>query len=387
MGDNIPDRASVASKELVQSLHSSLSMNKLVEVIIEYQRDVAPKEYLPYEEFDYLFVSMINNPARLFEFFRTGHNANVLEVFIALIIFCPEAEYDDRIQLVFNLFDIDGGGSLDRKETSKLLQSTINGLTKLADIPPPNKTTVGHYITEVFYEVDEDGSGVVEYDELKDFVDNNMEMQEFMLRYSRVQTYIRAKFIYDQEKLKWKDFFVEHAIDYFGDLFIEVGRLEAALNKEIDHVPKVVRKRLMYIFTNEGQNLVSQPEFLRIMNFWSAFTANDINRDNELDSREVKMLMWLEKNAKPSKALIEKEVKYMDQDNSGTLNRIEWVAYLAAPSVSLYHIGNRDYYDFAMRELFEAIDEDRSGGIDFDELLYFVRQDLGSSYLNLSKSR
>ena len=106
---------------------------------------------------------MINNPASLFEFFREGYNVNVLEVSIALVIFCHDAEYDDRIQLVFNLFDLDGGGSLDRREISKLLQATIYGLTKLAGIPAPSKTKVTDYITEIFNEIDEDGSGVVEY--------------------------------------------------------------------------------------------------------------------------------------------------------------------------------------------------------------------------------
>lgn len=96
-----------------------------------------PKEYLPYSEFEYLFESMINNPQPLFEFFREGHNVNVLEVFIALVIFCEDGEYDDRIMLVFNVFDTDGGGSLDRKEVSKLLQATIYGLTKLAGIVVP----------------------------------------------------------------------------------------------------------------------------------------------------------------------------------------------------------------------------------------------------------
>ena len=152
-------------------------------------------------------------------------------------------------------------------------------------------------------------------------------------------------------------------------------------------MPKKLRKRLMYIFTNEGQNLVSEHDFLRIMHYWAAFSANDINLDNELDSREVKMLMWLLNNKKPSKSLIEREVRIMDADQSGTVNRIEWVAYLSAPSVSMYHLGNMAYYDFPMRELFEEIDDNGDGSIDFSELVYFICQDLGSSYLDLSDSR
>ena len=102
---------------------------------------------------------MINNPQPLFEFLREGHNISVFETFIALVIFCKKAEYDDRIQLIFNLFDTDMGGNLDRKETAKLLQASIYGLCKLAGLPAPSKLRVTDYISEMFKYIDEDGSG------------------------------------------------------------------------------------------------------------------------------------------------------------------------------------------------------------------------------------
>lgn len=74
---------------------------------------------------------MINNPRPLYEFFRDGLIVNIYEVFIALCLFVKDAEYDDRIQLVFNLFDTSGDNQLDRKEMSKLIQSTIYGMLKI----------------------------------------------------------------------------------------------------------------------------------------------------------------------------------------------------------------------------------------------------------------
>ena len=55
----------------------------------------------------------------------------------------------------------------------------------------------------------------------------------------------------------------------------------------------VVRRRLYYIFSYEGQSIINLDDFLRVMKTWSAFTANDINNDNLLDLREMKMLVWL----------------------------------------------------------------------------------------------
>ena len=150
---------------------------------------------------------------------------------------------------------------------------------------------------------------------------------------------------------------------------------------------KIIVKRLIYIFTYEGQNLVSKEEFCRVMRYWASFTANDINRDNKLDMRELKMLMWLIHNCKPSKALIEREIEIMDKDGSKTIDRIEWVAYLAAPNNSLFHLGNTDYYDFEMRELFDEIDDNGDGTIDVDELCVYIEADMKELYSSFDARR
>ena len=46
-----------------------------------------------------------------------------------------------------------------------------------------------------------------------------------------------------------------------------------------------------------------------------------------------------------------------------------------------------DYYDFAMREFFDAIDENGDGLIDFEELMEYVKKDLGECYEVLDEVR
>ena len=62
-------------------------------------------EYMDWENFDLLISPVINNPIPLYDFMREGHNVNIHEVFIALVFFCYKAHYNDRIKLVFNVFD------------------------------------------------------------------------------------------------------------------------------------------------------------------------------------------------------------------------------------------------------------------------------------------
>ena len=131
------------------------------------------------------------------------------------------------------MFDRDNGGSLDRKECQKLLNCTIYGLTKLAGLPSPQKSRVTTFISDVFHEIDADGSGVVDYQELKDYIDNSMEIQDFVLRYSGVQTLIRAQKIFNAQNEYWASFFRRIAIDYFGDYFVEYHVLRQRMEEEL----------------------------------------------------------------------------------------------------------------------------------------------------------
>ena len=54
----------------------------------------------------------------------------------------------------------------------------------------------------------------------------------------------------------------------------------------------------------------------------------------------------------------------MDRDFSGTVDRVEWVAYLAAPKYSSAQLGNAYYYDFETRDLFNMIDSDKNYVLD-----------------------
>ena len=103
------------------------------------------------------------------------------------------------------------------------------------------------------------------------------------------------------------------------------------------------------------------------MKIWSAFSANDINGDNELDVNEVKTLFWLFDGKKPTMEKIKRETEIMDEDKSGTIDRLEWLAYLCSSGTGGGN-GNKDYYDFELRELFEKSDKDKTGHLNTTEI-------------------
>jgi Ca2+-binding EF-hand superfamily protein len=50
---------------------------------------------------------------------------------------------------------------------------------------------------------------------------------------------------------------------------------------------------LFKILDSENKGAVSEFEFFTVMKAWASFSATDINNDNELDSMELKTLIWL----------------------------------------------------------------------------------------------
>ena len=51
----------------------------------------------------------------------------------------------------------------------------------------------------------------------------------------------------------------------------------------------------------------------------------------------------------------------MDENNSGTIDRLEWLAYLCSSGVDGETGKGKAYYDFELREMFERSDKTKSG--------------------------
>ena len=73
----------------------------------------------------------------------------------------------------------------------------------MAGLPSPSKAKVNEFISPIFQTVDSDNSGEIEVGELKGYIDMSMEIQNFLLRYSGVQTIERAKKVFRDETTRW----------------------------------------------------------------------------------------------------------------------------------------------------------------------------------------
>lgn len=78
------------------------------------------------------------------------------------------------------------------------MQNAVYGLCKLVGIPCPHREDIVQFSQYVFKEIDVDGSDEIEYDEFSVWVRESEEIQDFLLKYTGLQTFERARKRYQQ---------------------------------------------------------------------------------------------------------------------------------------------------------------------------------------------
>lgn len=113
-------------------------------------------------------------------------------------------------------------------------------------------------------------------------------------------------------------------------------------------------------YNNEG--VVTKEVYMHIMQAWSSFAATDINNDNELDIDELKTLIWVMEGSEPDEKRVLFDMAQIDQDKSGSVDRLEWISYLVSPAGE-----GTDYFDFGAKKMFDVFDVNKDGMIDDEE--------------------
>ena len=106
--------------------------------------------------------------------------------------------------------------------------------------------------------------------------------------------------------------FMEISVEYFGKRYVEIDRLVAALEANLQMIDADCRQKLYFLLSDNGDEIIEKTMFEKVMGVWSTFSANDINNDNELDVNEIKMMWWLLDGKRPINSKLEREIKIMD---------------------------------------------------------------------------
>ena len=76
------------------------------------------------------------------------------------------------------------------------------------------------------------------------------------------------------------------------------------MDEALKEIHPTIKERLFFILDYENKGAVSEFEYYTVMKPWSAFSATDINNDNELDIGELKTLIWLIDGEEPTESRV-----------------------------------------------------------------------------------
>ena len=73
-------------------------------------------------------------------------------------------------------------------------------------------------------------------------------------------------------------------------------------------------QKLYQLMDYEKKDIVEESIFLAVMRPWAAFSACDINNDDELDTKEMERLFWLTEGKRPLISRVQHEMVQIDED-------------------------------------------------------------------------
>ena len=145
--------------------------------------------------------------------------------------------------------------------------------------------------------------------------------------------------------------------------------IKKALNGALTWIDKPILQRLYLLMDYNNKGAITEEEFLAVMRPWASFSATDINNDNSLDISELKTLIWLQDGEEPGGGRIQKDLALIDDDKSGTIDRLEWIQFLISPPDES---GAGAFFDFSLKSSFDKFDKDHDGSVDLDEFILIV---------------
>ena len=381
---------STYDQDLINQLKQN-SCRDWSECISVISQDYYGQQYVDIEHFNDIFGIHLDDVNPYFLLLQNDHNidgtVDINEVLAALIFFSGD-NFENKIALIFQLFDFDNNNSLDIKELLLTLQSVARGLCKFVKIELPTLKEIEILTIEVFTGMDVDHDKRIIGSEFVEWINQNDEIQEFLVKHAGLQTYQRTRnrfyAIYSTftdlfalatttpgstyvKELPLKEIVRIRAHEYIGeghfDFFFDLLRSSSESASQ----------------TSQEDSSISKQTYEAIARAWSVFSATDIRNDDKLSMNELRILLRIYEDEEPSDARFLIEVNEIDKDCNSLITRKEWMTNFCT-----LDNGRKFVFKHSLRELFEKLDRDRSGTLSFEEFMS-ASMDAFSDHLKANK--
>lgn len=163
----------------------------------------------------------------------------------------------------------------------------------MLDLKAPLHDNIIKYSCIVFEEIDGDGSGQIDFEEFSNWIKNSIELQDFLLKYTGVQTLESANRRFNEQLQLYSAIFDSISIEFMDDGYAQLNDIKKIMKKALKFMNNENMRKLFMLMDYSNNGAINKTQFMGIMRPWSCFSACDINNKNELDSQELKTLIWL----------------------------------------------------------------------------------------------
>ncbi|KAK1940821.1 Neurocalcin-delta B [Phytophthora citrophthora] len=306
------------------------------------QATLGDKMTVTLEKFDEVFTLICQDPAEHFALFDSWEagKVDVMEVFAVIIVYC-DATMEEKVPLLFELFDFDHSQDISQAELVLLMLCTTRGLCKVAGLPRPATDELEDLATEAFSKIDKDQSGQISLAEFTEWVLNERSVMVFLAKFANTRVIYENQVQYD---LMLKE--VCAAFMNFSDMDAteeEKRGQQAMLCSEIlceemiqRYCPAATKEEIAFLLRTmktimknklESSPVISMDAFFLVISPYAAFLAADDDGTHSINVKELKILIWLLRGSEPSQTMVESFMKSLDINGDGSLNAIEWVSY------------------------------------------------------------
>jgi len=288
------------------------------------------------EEFEDAFGPLLPNPKNLFNILKNKDSkVDIYEAFSCFYIYC-RGKYDLKIYGLFKLFDFDDSEDIDLAELSLTFQSVIKGISKLLGAPYPVEDQIMALSKKAMKLIDFDKSNSIDFMEFSNWLKNDEEIQDFLIKYTGFQPLEHAITKYEV--------FCKQIMDCYKEAqkACEEQQMETKVPKELLKAvilekgtveEKEVSLILDLLVEFRETDAISLTDFENSAKALASFLSVDLDHSKSLDTSELKALLWLCNGEEPNDTRVQYELSLMDANQDGYIDLLEWVKYLTMPKV------------------------------------------------------
>jgi len=266
---------------------------------------------------------------------------DAMEVFAVLIVYC-DATMEEKVPLLFDLFDFDHSKEISQDELVLLMLCTTRGLCKVVGMPRPATDSLEALACDAFAHIDKDRSGLISLQEFSDWVLNETSVVAYLAKFANTRVIYENQIQYD---LMLKELCT--AFLNFAEMdATEQGHHALLCSEELceemiqRYCPKTEKHELAFLLQamkkvmsssspvadTEGR-VISMDAFFLVLSPYAAFLAADDDGGHSISTKELKILIWLLRGSEPSQAVVDSFMKSLDGNHDGALSATEWVSY------------------------------------------------------------